>query len=201
MRLFSRLIVLLFATSTLTRAEEHPWVEIFSGFSYARANFAGAGQRNNFYGWEVSLTTNVNRWLGVEYDFAGHSSSANAQLPTLTGACPPFCVTSFSVNTTTHEFLVGPRFSFRGSRTTPFAHILLGAARDTASTSLPLPISGPQINVSASQTGFAAALGGGLDLRITRNLAWHNQADYLVTRLFNHAQNNVRASTGIAFRF
>jgi Outer membrane protein beta-barrel domain len=203
MRMLSRVAILLVAfMPALAGAQDTPMIEIFSGFSYAHANFMGAGQKNSsFDGWNASVTADANRWLGVEADFAGHYGSNNVQLPVLPGTCPPICLPSVSVDTKAHEFLFGPRFSYRRQKITPFTHILFGATHVTESVTLPIPIPTLPINFSTSQTGFTMALGGGFDLPITKNLAWHNQADYLLTRLFSQTENNMRVSTGIAFRF
>ena len=45
------------------------------------------------------------------------------------------------------------------------------------------------------------ALGGGVDYRILRPVAWRFQGDYVSTHFFSAQQNNVRLSTGIVFRF
>jgi opacity protein-like surface antigen len=183
-------------------AQETPKVEIFGGYTYANADFTGAGLKNtSFNGWDAAFTGNLNRWLGVVADFGGHYGSSNISVPVPVGTCPPVCLPAISVDSTAHEFLSGPRVSYRTEKITPFAHILLGAEHVTASAAVALPAPAPSINISASQTGFAVAFGGGLDLNLTKRIAWRNQADYLQTRLFHGTQNNVRFSTGIALRF
>jgi opacity protein-like surface antigen len=52
-----------------------------------------------------------------------------------------------------------------------------------------------------SNTSFATAVGGGLDYRLFRPVAWRVEGDYLHTKFFNTAQNNLRLSTGIVVRF
>ncbi len=54
-------------------------------------------------------------------------------------------------------------------------------------------------NGFGSDTSFATALGGGLDYKIIRPVAWRFQGDYVQTRFFGTTQNNVRLSTGIYF--
>ena len=56
-------------------------------------------------------------------------------------------------------------------------------------------------NGFGSDTSFASGVGGGLDYKLFRLLAWRFQGDYIHTRLFNQPQNNVRLSTGIVVRF
>jgi hypothetical protein len=88
-----------------------------------------------------------------------------------------------------HEqnFLLGPRVSVSVGRFTPFGQILFGVGHLGA--------------IGSSDTSFAQAVGGGIDYRLTGPVAWRNQVDYLRTSLFSGTQNNVRLSTGLAFRF
>jgi hypothetical protein len=68
----------------------------------------------------------------------------------------------------------------------PLAELLFGAAH---------------VNVATTSTSFATAVGGGLDDRLFRVLAWRFQADYVHTHLLALPQENVRFSTGIVLRF
>jgi hypothetical protein len=65
-------------------------------------------------------------------------------------------------------------------------------------------IGAAHVNVNdggGSDTSFATALGGGIDYKILRPLAWRFQGDYIQTRFFSTTQNNLRLSTGIVLRF
>lgn len=107
-----------------------------------------------------------------------------------------------SFNPTTFSYLFGPRFSIRkSSRFTPYAQALFGGAR--VSTSLVDANTGNLV----SENGFAAAFGGGLDVRLTDHVAFKPfQIEYLMTQVPNiwsadHTQNNIRYSAGVVFRF
>jgi hypothetical protein len=56
-------------------------------------------------------------------------------------------------------------------------------------------------NGVGADTEFATAVGGGLDYRIIRPIAWRFQGDYVQTRFSGSTQNNIRLSTGIVVRF
>jgi hypothetical protein len=58
-------------------------------------------------------------------------------------------------------------------------------------TSVPAP-------VESGSTGFAMAIGGGVDYSIKRNLAWRLMSDYLTGQ--GSGQNHVRVSTGLVWR-
>ena len=104
-----------------------------------------------------------------------------------------------------HNFLFGGTFSYRGHESLrPFAHVLAGfSRRDIHGTEI-LTGSGGTLDIrfSNSETAFAAAAGGGLDVQLGKRLALRVvQADYLLTRLGGFTQNNARISTGLVFRF
>jgi len=100
-------------------------------------------------------------------------------------------------------YLFGPRFSHRGERWTPFMHTLFGAARLTEDANA--GILGPNSS-SFSTNGFAMAFGGGVDLKLTKHVAWrvfqsefpgHQKLPTVLTVF----RNNFRAASGIVFRF
>jgi len=58
------------------------------------------------------------------------------------------------------------------------------------------------IGGSGTDSAFAMAIGGGLDVPIKQKFAIRvAQVDWLRTNHFSAAQNNVRLSTGVVFRF
>jgi hypothetical protein len=57
------------------------------------------------------------------------------------------------------------------------------------------------VNGVTTDTSFATAVGGGIDYKIIKPIAWRVQGDYVQTRFFDTTQNNVRISTGIVLRF
>jgi len=85
-----------------------------------------------------------------------------------------------------HTFLFGPQVSWP-ARVSPFAHFLIGAGHASA---------------IGEDTGFALALGGGIDTEIVPHFYWRIfQADYLQTNFFGTRQDNARISTGIVIHF
>jgi opacity protein-like surface antigen len=153
-----------------------PRYEVFAGFSYLRLD-ADVRNDRNLNGFNSSFTYNFNRFLGATGEFGGNYGNASAS----------------GVKADQFFFLFGPKFAFRGnSRLTPFAHILPGVVRQNVDF-------GPS---DSSSTQFALATGGGLDINITDRIAVRGaQADYLMTRLINNIQNNIRVSTGFVLKF
>jgi hypothetical protein len=137
-------------------------VEVFGGYSYLRTENSPSFSSN---GWEISGQYKVADWLGAVADFDGHYYNGTSQ----------------------DTFLFGPQVSWPG-RVSPFAHVLLGAARDSAG--------------GFSSSAFALGIGGGIDTQIAHGIYWRIiQGDYLPTHFGDFWQNNARVSTGIVFRF
>ena len=182
MRITVIALTLLLLPLTAT-AQETPKVELFGGYSYFRTE-----DDRNLHGWNGSVAVNLNNWFGLVADVSGHYDSRTL-----------FLGDSISFrHFNRHQVLVGPRFSFRKDRRlTPFAHALFGIARDHEK----ITVTPFFQTFEFSDTGFAMAVGGGLDVEIARRLALRIiQVDYDLTHV-NFTQHNVRASVGLVFRF
>ncbi len=87
----------------------------------------------------------------------------------------------------TYEFMAGPRFASRGDTATGFVHAMFGRAAFRGDVN--------------SDTGFAMAFGGGLDVKRGKRFAFRAiQFDYVRTRLFNTWQHNIRLGLGVVFK-
>lgn len=157
---------------------------VFFGYSYYNSSISG--QRTSLNGWEGSVEGKVLPFIGIVGDFSGYDGSQNFTCAVPVGSLPGDCI--LNNNFTEHNYLFGPRASISVGKIRPFAELLVGAGHI-------------HINGGASDTSFATAVGGGIDYKLMRVLAWRFQGDYIHTTLFNVAQNNVRLSTGIVFRF
>ena len=180
-------VALLLALPLIASAQDDaPKVEIFGGYSYLRLNEDFTGLDRDLNGFNTSVTLNLNKWFGIANEFSGHFGTTNI----------------IGVNSDFNVYLVGvgPRVAYRGiDRVTPFAHILFGVARSDLKFGGALG--------TLSNAGFAMIVGGGLDVKVTDNIALRLfQADYVLTRI-NHQigtstdnQSNFRASTGVVLR-
>jgi hypothetical protein len=154
---------------------------IFVGYSFSRADSGPGGPpTTNLNGWEASLEGKFLPWIGIVADFGGGYGDGALQIPCAFGC-------SNSTNLRRYTYLFGPRVSIPIRRFTPFAHALFGAAH---------------INDGGlTDTSFATAIGGGLDYKLIKGVAWRVQGDDLHTNLFGTGENHFRFSTGIDFRF
>jgi opacity protein-like surface antigen len=172
---------------------------VFFGYSFENAGSSSFDLSNlgrpNLNGWEASLEGRVLPWVGLVADFGGRYGSQSYQT-----SLPPDGVTgTINVNGQELTVLFGPRVSVSLGKFRPFAEALFGAAHiKTTSTSSEVLVDN---FVQPRDTSFATAVGGGLDYKIIRPVAWRFQGDYVQTRFFGATQNNVRISTGIVFRF
>jgi opacity protein-like surface antigen len=183
--LFGVFLMFLVPMAAMAQAD-YPKADLFGGYSYFRAN----PEKFNLNGWNASATANITDWFGVEGDFSGHYGA-----PGIFGFQIPY------VNINSHTFMAGPKLTYRSNKIEPFAHFLIGAAR--ASTGA--------FGYSVSDTALAAAVGGGIDINVSKSLAIRAiQADYLMTRFqtvpqiffsgLSDQQNNFRFSVGLVLK-
>jgi outer membrane immunogenic protein len=159
------------------RAQEGRGFEISGNYQYVRINPGGGASGINCQGGSGSGAAYLNTWLGVVGEF---------------GACK---VTGLPSGVSSHEmdYLFGPRAYFHAhGRVYPFVQALFGGERFSAG------VTGVG---SASSNAFAAALGGGADVTLTRHVSLRAlQVDYLYTHFGGASQNNLRLQSGIVWR-
>ena len=161
-----------------------PRFEINGGYSYI--SFAPGDPFNNFnnHGGSGGFTYNANRVLGLTAEVGGYNGHRDVN-----GVRQSAGLTSY---------LFGPRLNLRKfEHFVPFAEFLFGGANGN------LGFTGDR-----SQNAFALAAGGGVDVVLTKNLAWRfAQIDYLMTNFSGPSlnpdgrQNNLRLGSGLVLRF
>jgi hypothetical protein len=182
---------MLFLFATFAAAQIPTSGNVFVGYSYFNADLATIGlDRHNTNGWEGSFEGKIFPFIGLVADFSDHYGSglpiACPVVPLPTGGIGGGCPLNESFNE--RNILFGPRVSVSVGKFRPFAEALFGAGHINS-------------DADGNDTSFATAIGGGLDVKIIRPVAWRFQGDYIRTRFFGGTQNNVRISTGIVLRF
>jgi len=147
-------------------------------------------EREGFHGFEGFVKGNVSRYVGLKGAYSFHHKT--------------FDVTSFGtpavnveVDADVHQFLGGVELKDNARETgvKPFAHVLAGVANARGR------VSGPGIAFSENETGFAAAVGGGVDFRINDRVDFRAiQFDWNPTRDNGQTSNNFRVGIGLIFR-
>jgi hypothetical protein len=208
MRKLVFLVAVILVVGVSARAQ-HPRVEIFGGYSYANLDeglfpLSSLSGRRNANGWGASVSLNANRFFGFTADFAGQHGDVRTVDPSvgciLVFPPPPGC--TVEVNFSTQQFLFGPRFTLRGGGATGFVHVLLGVTRTRLLSFTSLGGTVP----ARSETDFALAAGGGLDVRLSPFLALRAfQVDYIPVHqggiINQNFAQNIRVQTGIVLRF
>lgn len=202
--------IILTCASLAAAQSDYKKFEFFGGFSHNRVDTSVGdeepalgdiiNEREGFNGFEVSATGNLSRYIGIKGDFSGHFKNRNFQIPGLPGS-------SVDIDSRLFNFLGGVQIKDNSTEGTfkPFAHALAGVAHARNSVDfndvvcvaiVPSPCS----PFTQSETGFAAAFGGGLDIRASDRISIRAiQVDYNPTRLFDSTQHNFRIGVGIVF--
>ncbi len=171
-----------------------PKFELAGLFQYI--NYCPCSFKNfNTFGGTGAFTYNANKWLGLTAEIgAYHFKRQINGPPDPTTGIYPLETTSGSLQ----SYLFGPRVNFRHfDHFVPFVEVMFGAAH-----------AGSQLTGTTSQSSFALAAGGGVDLVLFKNLAWRFfEADYFMTNFTgtlvspDGRQNNFRIGTGAVLRW
>lgn len=146
-------------------------------------------EREGFHGVEAFVKGNVSRYVGLKGSYSFHRKSFDIR----TGGTTP---TSFDVDADLHQFMGGVEFKDNAKETKvkPFAHVLAGVAHARADIE-GLP------DADDSDTGFAAAVGGGVDFRLSDRVDFRAvQFDYNPNRSNGETSHNFRIGIGFIFR-
>jgi hypothetical protein len=187
--------------------------EVFVEYSYLRFNPTIPQVRNrSFNGGGGGFTFFLGKYFGIKGEFMGYASTTftkvvTSPIVTTRGTIP---IGVFSSQGNMFTYLFGPVIRlFPTSKATPFGEVLFGGSNTNAYTGLIRSINagGGTITASGTQHPFTMAVGGGLDLNVSRHFAVRPvEIDYLLTRYSNpltgtNNQNNFRYVGGIAYKF
>ena len=200
--------IILACVSIAAAQSDYKKFELFGGYSHNRVD-TGIGdadpsvsdiinEREGFNGFEVSATGNLSRYFGIKGDLSGHFKTKSF----------PISTASVDLNSRLYNFLGGVQIKDNSTEGTfkPFAHALAGVAwarnrvdfsNGVCAAVFPSPC---PTDFTDSDTGFAAAIGGGIDIRASDRVSIRAiQVDYNPTRLFGSTQHNFRFGVGIVF--
>lgn len=159
--------------------------EIFGGYSYLRQGGFAQGWHSS-----VVITSERAERFGIKMDLSGHyisQTDTSFRIP-------------FDIDLAMYFYRFGPQFMLlRSGRLEVFTHGLLGGAylNDVARA-----VTDRTIMSSNHRNHFAAAAGGGMDIRVTDRFAIRIlESDYSMLRVSGVTHNGVRASSGIVYKF
>jgi hypothetical protein len=175
-----------------------PKWEVAGMFQYVNFN-PGAGFKNfNNFGASGSFAYNATSWLGLVAEVGGYHFNRQVYGTPVLQSNGTYLYPLESITGGWETYLFGPRLNFRRfDHFVPFGEVLFGATHG-----------GAQLTGTNNSSTFALAVGGGVDVVLTRYLAWRFfQADYLLTTYSGALQNpngredNFRIGTGVVLRW
>jgi opacity protein-like surface antigen len=210
MRRLTSLAMLIAACASISLAQstdDYNIFEFFGGYSHNRVDTGIddndpqlddiIDEREGFNGFNAAVTGNINRYVGLKFDVSGHWKRKTF----------PISTARLDLDSSLFNFLGGVQIkdNSKETRFKPFAHALVGAAHakvngdfssDICAAVVPSPCPS---DFEDSDTGFAGAFGGGLDIRANDRIDIRAfQFDYNPTRVFGGGtQHNFRIGVGI----
>ena len=187
---------------------EYNKVEVFGGYSNNQIDTGLSDDdqdledffedRRSFNGFNASVVGNFSRYVGAKGDISGHYKNEDITVPAF-GAIP---AQRLELKSSVYNFLGGVQVkdnAVEGSRVRPFAHGLIGVARGKSEFGNSNSLIGNDFDNDADY-GFAAAVGGGIDIKATNRLSIRAiQVDYNPTRFNDSTQHNFRFGVGLVF--
>ena len=204
-------------TTTPTTSDDYHKFEVFGGYSNNQVDSGISDDnediedffddREGFNGFNVSAVGNFNRYIGAKVDVSGHYKNLSFSTP----AIGTTSSREFDADASLYNILGGVQVkdnAKEGSRFRPFGHALIGVATSKvevedaffsstfcAQTGVVCPI-----EINDRETGFAAAIGGGIDIKATDRFSIRAiQVDYNPNRLGGSTQHNFRFGFGVVF--
>lgn len=161
-------------------------------------------ERESFKGFEGAGVYNFSRYVGIKGDVSGTYKNENFRVSVPTGGG----TSTFGADTkiSLYNFLGGIQIKDNANkgRFKPFAHALVGAGHARVKVdNLVCPIGSDcgGFEDSFSQTGFAGAFGGGIDVRLNNKFDIRAiQVDYNPMRFDGQTQHNLRFGVGLVIK-
>jgi hypothetical protein len=182
---FFALLLIVLASCGSVRAQWTPYstpkYDASGAFSYVRGYGANSGAFD-LVGGNGEFTYHFRHWFAATADVGAYNFHRLAS----------------GITSTMYTAAAGPRLTFRNSRRlTPFAHVLVGVGRLTASSG----------GINAGENSVVVVAGAGVDVPLTHRFTLRAaQVDYLGTRFAQTSgasgtEKNVRLSAGLVIRF
>ena len=187
------LIMILSVFSFAQNSDDYNKNEFYSGYSYQFDTRSSI----SLNGFEVSYVRNMSRYFGVKGDVSGTFRRKTKTIDPATT----------QNRDSTFNFLAGVQIKDNSSqkRLKPFAHVLIGVGSVNRDLQVICNSCTPNSEIGRSVTknaGFAAAFGGGLDIKLNKKIDLRViQVDYNPVYVNNRKSfSQVRFSVGIVFK-
>ena len=207
------------AASVLAQNDDYYKIEGFGGYSYMNLDRAVElndlpdfdGNRVNSHGFNGSATYNFTRYWGAKFDVSLHTYGEDFESRQITTNPPQVIPGVFKTSQSDYQFMGGIQYkdnSKEGPKFKPFAHVLLGVAHQSLTLERTAPTSGSLVDLSFND--FAMKFGGGLDIKIHKNVdvrvfqfdlnpIWRGEKTTALGPLDNGVRSNYMITFGVAF--
>lgn len=205
-RLFLLLLIALMCTPVaFAQNRDYSFYEFYGGYAYTRAHnnanhfdrngtatFNGArvnfaSDKTDYNGFTAEFNQNIHRNVGIVTSFTASFDN--------TGYADINSGRVFNAKVQRYDLMIGPRYNWRHSKVTPFAHALFGITHMRANFDDRLSPN------RKADTAFAMALGGGLDIHASEHIDIRPiMVDWVPTFFNGKRQDNWRAGAGIKIK-
>lgn len=173
---------------TAVIAQDKPLAEVTGAYQFNHLTLSADGESastNVSAGFDASVNVPITKWFGAVGDIGRAWKTESASVGTVQA----------SATASIWTYGGGPQLTYRTPYVQPFARFIFGEAHSSLSAS------SSGISAGASVNTFFIAPGGGVDIRLTRNVWLRGGVDYFRTSKDGVTVNGVRAFGGITFVF
>ena len=197
------ILCLTMASAQSQSSDEYNKNEFYVGYSN---NQIDAGNRTGLHGVEFSYTRNFSRYFGIRADISHATKKRELSFEANDPVFGPYTFDQDTRRSVTN-LLAGVQVKDNSTETRfkPFGYALAGIAHNRSSftnfrcTSGTCPAQAGG-DFRFNDTGFAAAIGGGLDIKLSRRFDLRAiQVDYNPIYSDSRMDNNFRVGVGIVF--
>lgn len=212
MKITSTILFAIFLLFGL-RATAQDRFEVYGEYSYLRFNPTVFGLNSrSFNGGGGGATLYFLHIFGIKADFMGYGSTSFTKTfssPVILPGGGLIPAGSYTSQGNMFTYLFGPVLRIPIPKVTPFGEVLFGGSNTNGYVNLTNAIisAGGTISKTPTQHPFTMAVGGGLDISLTKHLAIRpGEIDYVLSRYSNpltstNNQNNFRYCGGVVFKF
>jgi hypothetical protein len=207
-RIVSFGMMLLFGTAAF--AEDR--CELSFGYSYLRFSPTITGlEPRAFNGGDIGVSINFLKLFAIKGEFTGYGSTSWTRVVPVPITTPSGTIPAgtYTAQGDMFTYLVGPVLRIPLPLVKPFGEALFGASNSDGYANLAeqIDLNGGTISRSLTQHPFTMAVGGGVDISMSRRISLRPaEVDYVLTKYSNPLtntsnQNNFRYVGGIVFKF
>ena len=207
-----RTVIFLAPAFLMTAFAQDGFFDVSLDYTYLHFNPTIFGlQSRSLNGGGGAAQVNLGRFFGLKADLQGYGSTTVTQVVPIPIVTPRGTIPAGSYTSQGNQFtwLFGPVLKVPIKRITVFGEVLFGGSNSNLYSNLSREIQagGGTIQFNGTQHPFTLAVGGGLDVHVSRVIALRlGEFDYVLTRYSNpltntNNQNNFRYVGGVIFKF